>query len=218
MNVHEREHDALIGWESSNALLDPGVQLAPLDVLLRPLGVVDQGRGMDDAEAARAGEPFFSTKPAGAGLGLGLFLVVNVLRKLGGEAASILIDVYESQGAFAQLAAALDVSVRFTSDSAERVALLTRAAEVRRSRLGDAAGAFTAYAHAFEATPDEVLGFFLEDRRAHLKDVVLPALERGEIVVCDRYKHSTLAYQAAQGIEREIQSKSCVAKPVPVTM
>jgi len=55
---------------------------------------------------------------------------------------------------------------------------------------------------AFEATPDEVLGFFLEDRREHLKGVVLPALERGEIVVCDRYKDSSLAYQAAQGIDR----------------
>jgi len=42
--------------------------------------------------------------------------------KLGGDAAAILIDVYESQGAFAQLAAALDVSVRFTSDPVERVA------------------------------------------------------------------------------------------------
>jgi dTMP kinase len=53
----------------------------------------------------------------------------------------------------------------------------------------------------FEATPDEVLGFFLEDRREHLRSVVLPALERGEMVVCDRYKDSSLAYQAAQGID-----------------
>ena len=54
----------------------------------------------------------------------------------------------------------------------------------------------------FEATADEVLGFFLADRREHLALVVLPALERGEIVVCDRYKDSTLAYQAAQGLDR----------------
>lgn len=54
----------------------------------------------------------------------------------------------------------------------------------------------------FDATPDEVLGFFLEDRREHLATVIRPALERGEIVVCDRYKDSTLAYQAAQGIDR----------------
>lgn len=54
----------------------------------------------------------------------------------------------------------------------------------------------------FEATPDQVLELFLADRRGHLKETVLPALERGELVVCDRYKDSTLAYQAAQGLDR----------------
>jgi dTMP kinase len=54
-----------------------------------------------------------------------------------------------------------------------------------------------------EATAEEVLHFFLEDRREHVAGVIRPALERGETVVCDRYKHSTLAYQAAQGLDRE---------------
>ena len=53
-----------------------------------------------------------------------------------------------------------------------------------------------------EATPEQVLGFFLEDRREHVKGLIRPALERGEVVVCDRYVAATLAYQAAQGLDR----------------
>ena len=54
----------------------------------------------------------------------------------------------------------------------------------------------------FEATPDEVLHWFVADRREHVEQVIRPALERGDIVVCDRYRDSTRAYQAAQGIDR----------------
>ena len=53
-----------------------------------------------------------------------------------------------------------------------------------------------------EATPDEVLGFFAADRREHVDSLVLPALERGAIVVSDRYVYSSLAYQAAHGADR----------------
>lgn len=54
----------------------------------------------------------------------------------------------------------------------------------------------------FEASPDEVLHWFVSDRREHVAQVIRPALERGDVVVCDRYRDSTRAYQAAQGIDR----------------
>jgi dTMP kinase len=53
-----------------------------------------------------------------------------------------------------------------------------------------------------EAQPEEVLRFFLEDRREHVERVIEPARRKGSVVVCDRYVHSTLAYQAAHGLDR----------------
>ena len=58
-------------------------------------------------------------------------------------------------------------------------------------------------AGGFEASPDEVLGWFAADRREHVAALIRPALARGDVVVCDRYRDSTRAYQAAQGIDRE---------------
>jgi dTMP kinase len=41
---------------------------------------------------------------------------------------------------------------------------------------------------------------FAADRVDHLENEVNPALEKGKIVVCDRYVYSTLAYQGAAGL------------------
>ncbi|MEJ2652599.1 MAG: ATP-binding protein [Gammaproteobacteria bacterium] len=49
------------------------------------LEICDRGEGLSAAAQSHAGEPFFTTKPPGQGLGLGLFLAQSTIRRLGGE-------------------------------------------------------------------------------------------------------------------------------------
>ena len=42
---------------------------------------------------------------------------------------------------------------------------------------------------------------FVEDRKEHIRTLIMPAITQGEIVVCDRYKYSALAYQQLQGVD-----------------
>jgi dTMP kinase len=49
--------------------------------------------------------------------------------------------------------------------------------------------------------PDEELRWFVEDRRAHVADVIRPSLESGRLVLTDRYYLSTVAYQGARGLD-----------------
>ncbi|MBN9522653.1 dTMP kinase [bacterium] len=48
-------------------------------------------------------------------------------------------------------------------------------------------------------SPAEELHAFVEDRKQHIRDTILPALSRGETVILDRYFYSTIAYQGSQG-------------------
>lgn len=47
--------------------------------------ILDRGSGMPDEVLSRAGDPFFTTKEPGAGMGLGLFLARAVIERFGGQ-------------------------------------------------------------------------------------------------------------------------------------
>ena len=52
-----------------------------------------------------------------------------------------------------------------------------------------------------EATTEEILELFVLDRKEHVNEKIKPALNEGKIVLMDRYYYSTMAYQAAAGID-----------------
>ena len=66
-------------------------------------------------------------------------------------------------------------------------------------------------------SPMTELLLYLADRAQHLAEVIVPALDRGHIVVCDRFSASTIAYQgyARQlGVERVQQLDAVVRNDV----
>ena len=47
---------------------------------------------------------------------------------------------------------------------------------------------------------EEELDLFIEDRKEHIRELIAPALARGEVVISDRYYLSSVAYQGARGL------------------
>jgi dTMP kinase len=52
-----------------------------------------------------------------------------------------------------------------------------------------------------KATTEQILDLFVMDRKEHVEEKINPALNEGKIVLMDRYYYSTMAYQAAAGID-----------------
>ncbi|MFL2936315.1 MAG: dTMP kinase [Myxococcota bacterium] len=50
---------------------------------------------------------------------------------------------------------------------------------------------------------EEELDLFEQDRREHVKELIAPALGRGEVVITDRYFLSTAAYQGSRGLDSD---------------
>jgi dTMP kinase len=92
-----------------------------------------------------------------------------------------------------------------------------RALETREPTDGVWGRRYRAWARGdLEADPEEVLKFFVEDRREHVTELIAPALREGAVVICDRYVASTLAYQAAQGIDRERLARELSTEGFPL--
>ncbi len=65
-------------------------------------------------------------------------------------------------------------------------------------------------------SPEEELECFLQDRRQHVEEKILPALAAGKVVILDRYYFSTMAYQGARGFNPgEIRRLNEVFAPLP---
>ena len=50
-----------------------------------------------------------------------------------------------------------------------------------------------------EEEQKQLTGLFIQDREWHIKNVIEPLLKSEKVVVCDRYKYSTICYQHLQG-------------------
>ena len=62
---------------------------------------------------------------------------------------------------------------------------------------------------------EKCLELYIKDRKEHLKNEIIPALKEGKIVLCDRFKYSTIAYQGAQGIDMQKIIEMHKGMPIP---
>ncbi|HWP62337.1 MAG TPA: ATP-binding protein [Candidatus Binatia bacterium] len=160
----------------------------PLETEAVLLRVQDTGVGMSPEVAARAFEPFYTTKPAGVGTGLGLATVYGIVRQSGGEVfletapgagATFTIvlpridpPTAEPAAAEAPAAARRPGTILLVEDEAAVRALVRRILEGDGYAVVEAAdgGAAEAAAADLDAPPDLLVS-----------DVVLPGLTGPEL-------------------------------------
>ena len=91
----------------------------------------DRGTGIPDEILARIGEPFFTTKAPGRGMGLGLFLARAVIEGVGG---SLEIDSAPGEGTEVSVLLPTDVSPARPSKRVQRQAVARRSGELKAAQ------------------------------------------------------------------------------------
>ena len=71
------------------------------------------------------------------------------------------------------------------------------------------------YKNREKYSDEEELELFLADRKEHVDQLLISALNRGKIILCDRYFLSTAAYQGAIGFDPETVLARNSFAPVP---
>ncbi|MCO4772598.1 MAG: dTMP kinase [Deltaproteobacteria bacterium] len=72
------------------------------------------------------------------------------------------------------------------------------------TRTGDRVRAILLDPELAEMDPATEMLLFASSRAQHVRELLRPSLDQGDVVLCDRYLHSSLAYQAwARGLGRD---------------
>lgn len=101
-----------------NSLEASGPTRSPVEITAQDKGaavlleISDRGVGMDAATIERIGEPFFSTKKVGNGMGLGVYISKLTVEQLGG---SLVFQSTQGQGTCARLTLPIDCSLTRTA-------------------------------------------------------------------------------------------------------
>ena len=67
-----------------------------------------------------------------------------------------------------------------------------------------------------EINPQDLKLLFLKDRKWHVENIIIPALEAQKWIILDRYYPSTLAYQSSQGLSlKELLIENETIAPIP---
>ena len=188
------------------------------DVVLR---VRDDGCGMDDATRTRALEPFFTTKTAGQGTGLGLSVVYGVVDALGG---SLAIESAPGEGTVVEVvlraAAGLPIdpppAVNGQVGAAEGVerVLVVEDRDVVRELARDLLEA-SGFLVETAATGAEALELAESSRPFDLvvSDVVMPGLSGPELARALRLGHSGLPVLYMSGYTDDVLDAEALDEP-----